>query len=139
MVTSGPAGDRRFSTDGEASRKRCERRLTSDAKSPEPPVREPNKKAQRENADHADATRRYHKCTVTNHSKARSDITRPCTQGISKRRKQPRPNLRSKADKKTRTNAKGPTELTVVTYVSIEAVVAAVVIIVGLKKQKGDG
>ena len=46
MVASGPEGERRLSTDGEASRKRCERRLTGDAKSPEPTVREPNKKTQ---------------------------------------------------------------------------------------------
>ena len=59
--------------------------------------------------------------------------------GKFEKEEQPRPNLRSEADKKTRINAKGPTELTVVTYVSIEVVVTAVVVIVGLKKQKGDG
>ena len=48
----------------------------------------------------------------------------------------PRHNLRSEADKKTRTNAKGPTRLTIVTYVSVGAVVAAVVVIVGLKTKK---
>ena len=56
--------------------------------------------------------------------------------GKFEKEEQPRPNLRSEADKKTRTNAKGPTRLTIVTYVSVGAVVAAVVVIVGLKTKK---